>query len=112
MVNLHCIYGECKSDSRYPQMLPPGTIFIPFPKPGKIVDGMTQWEKNKQREKTEKAKRWTHACGRKGFSSVDQITRHIYICSIHFLEPITQNFDINQDPIIATSTTARKNDEK
>ena len=63
----HCCWGNCVNDTRYPERLPPGTYFIPFPKVGKIKDGMTQWEKNKQNDKIEKAKKWIHACGQIGF---------------------------------------------
>lgn len=41
----HCCWGLCKSDSRYTEKIPPGTVFINFPKLGKIKDSMTEWEK-------------------------------------------------------------------
>ena len=83
--------------------MPDGTYFLPFAKPGKVKEGMTKWEKDFQAQKTEKAKRWIHACGRKDFNSVTQITKNTFICSLHFHEPI----DDNPDPIIATSSIER-----
>ena len=80
----HCSSGLCKSDSRYPESMPVGIYFITFAKVGKIKDGMTEWEKNKQNEFTEKAKKWVQACGRKGFT-IDKITKDTYICSLHFV---------------------------
>ena len=35
-----------------------GNFFIRFPKPGKLRDNMSLWEKNQAKNKTEKAKRW------------------------------------------------------
>lgn len=81
--------------------LPPGTHFIRFAKPGKIKNEMTAWEINRENTKTEKAKRWLHACGRQNFSLLEQITKDTYICSLHFIDPIEEN----PDPIIATSVT-------
>ena len=45
----------------------------------------------------------THACGRKDFHSLAQITKDTYICSLHFVEPIEEN----PDPMLATSLTER-----
>ena len=84
MVNKHCCYGICTSDSRYPEKLPKGTYFLNFSKPGKVKEGMTKWQKDKQAQKTERAKRWIHVCGRKDFHSITQITKDTYICSLHF----------------------------
>ena len=81
MVVKHCCYGLCKSDNRYPDSMPAGTTLI-----------------NQEKKKIEKGKRWIHACGRKDFSSIEQITKSTYICSLHFLKN-------NPDPIIATSVT-------
>ena len=49
------------------------------------------------------AKRWIHACGKKDFHSVRQITKNTFICQLHFDEPIGDN----PDPIIATSSIER-----
>ena len=39
-----------------------------FSKPGNVEEPMTQWEKDRENVKTEKAKKWVHAsCGREGF---------------------------------------------
>ena len=107
MVVKHCCYGLCTSDSRYPEKLPEGTKFYfkfyPFTKPGYIKETMTNWEKEKQNQRTEKARRWLKACGRKDFNSIEQITKHTYICSLHFIDPIEEN----PDPVHATSMTER-----
>ena len=112
MVVKHCCYGICASDSRYPGKMPDGTYFLPFAKPGKVKEGMTKWKRDFQAQRTEKAKRWIHACGRKDFHSVSQITKDTYIGSLHFVEPIGDN----PDPIIATSsigqTTLKRNIRK
>ena len=63
MVVKHCCYGLCTSDSRYPEKLPEGTTFYPFTKPGYIKETMTNWEKEKQKQRTEKAHRWLNSCG-------------------------------------------------
>ena len=68
---------------------------------------MTDWEINKQNIKTERAKRWLHACGRKDFHSLAQITKDMYNCSLHFVEPIEENVD----PMLATSLTERTIEE-
>lgn len=80
----HCCWGNCTNDSRYPERFLLDTFFIRFPKPGKIKDSMTQWEKDRESSKTEKAKIWAHACGRKGFT-VANIKKDTYICSQHFI---------------------------
>ena len=41
-VKKHCCDGTCKSDTRRLHLLPAGIKVIPFPKPGKIRDGMTE----------------------------------------------------------------------
>ena len=62
--SIHCCWGDCQSDTR--TMGPISHIyFLPFPKPGKIKDTMTDWEKSRAEERTQKTKRWLHACGRK-----------------------------------------------
>ena len=45
---------------------------------------MTQWEKDRENVKTEKAKKWVHACGREGFS-IKNIKKDTFICSNHFI---------------------------
>ena len=100
----HCCWGICKSDSRFPGSLPPSTVFIRFAKPGNIKDSMTEWEKQQQIDRTEKAKRWVHACGRKGFT-IKRIKNHTYICSLHFIDGNGPTID-NPDPINATLTNS------
>ena len=80
----HCCWGNCPNDSRYPNKQPSGTYFIRFPKPGKVKESMTQWEKENENSKTEKAKKWVHACSRKGFT-ITSIKKDTYICSNHFI---------------------------
>ena len=87
-----------------PLGLPPGTRFLPFAMPRVIKDGLTDFLREKENEKNERAKRWVHACGRKDFISVNQITKDTYICSLHFIDPIEEN----PDPVIATSSSVRK----
>ena len=103
MIVNHCVYGLRTSDSRYPQTLPAETVFYPFVKPSVINAGMTAWEINKQNLKTERAKRWLHDCGKKDFNAMAQITKHTYICNLHFVEPIEEN----PEPILASSLTER-----
>ena len=98
----HCSWGLCKSDSRFPENLPPGTEFIRFPKPGKIKTSMTKWEEEQQMQRTEKAKRWVHACGRRNFT-VDKIRGHTYICSLHFIGGKGPTID-NPEPLNAKLT--------
>ena len=38
----HCRYGLCTHDSRYPGKLPEGTVH-----PGKVKEGMTNWDKER-----------------------------------------------------------------
>ena len=80
----HCCWGNCTNDSRYLDKLPTGTYFMTFPKVGKIKESMTQWEKDREKAKSEKAKKWTHACGRKNFG-IANIKKDTYICSNHFI---------------------------
>ena len=90
----------CKSDTRYAEKLPPDTFFVRFAKPGWIKDGMTEWQKNQHNDRTLKAKRWIHACGRREFT-VDKIKNHTYICSLHFIGGKGPTPD-HPDPIKAT----------
>ncbi|XP_066917504.1 uncharacterized protein [Clytia hemisphaerica] len=103
----HCCAGNCKHDSRYPENLAAGTYFLPFSKPGKLKDGMTQWERNRQNERTEKTKRWLHACGRKNFG-IENVKPYTYICSVHFVGGSGPT-DQNPDPLLATFTEAEVN---
>ena len=75
--NIHCCWGVCNADTRYLDRLPLKTVYIPFPKLGKLRDGMTEWERNREAERTEKAKRWVHACGQKDFT-IDKI-KHTHL---------------------------------
>ena len=107
MATKHCCWGLCKSDSRFPDRLPGGTTFLRFPKPGKIRENMSEWEKLKARRDTEKAKRWIHACGRKDFTKVEQIKKDTYICSIHFVDG--KPTEANPEPMFAHLTEREQN---
>ena len=98
----HCCWGNCKNDPRYPDKLPSGTYFIRFPKPGNIKESMTQWEKDRENVKTEKAKKWVHACGREGFS-IKNIKKDTFICSNHFIGCCSPTEE-DPDPLLATLT--------
>ena len=108
MVVKHCCYGLCTSDNRYPERMPEGTNFLPFAKPGIIKEGMTPLEKERESAKTQRAKRWMHACGRKNFCSLSQITKHTYICSLHFDQPIGENSDPRLSTVNADSRRKRR----
>ena len=96
----HCCWGTCKTDGRYMEKVPDGTYFIPFPKPGKEKDGMTQWEVKGQKDRTEKSKRWINLCSRDNFT-IKNINRHTYICSLHFIGGNGPTEE-NPDPIKAS----------
>ena len=73
----HCCWGECKTDSRYPDKWPNSLkelqqsgkkVFIPFPKPSQDI---------------EKCKRWLVACSRQFFTE-EKISRNTYICALHW----------------------------
>ena len=83
--------------------MPDGTVFLPFSKPGRHREGMTKWELEQAKIKTERAKRWLHACGRKDFSKLEQITKDTYICSLHFFNGQGPTEE-NPDPVLATLT--------
>lgn len=102
--NKHCCWGNCQSDSRYPDKLPTRTFFINFPQVGKIKDKNTDWKNCQEKEKTEKAKRCAHKCGRKGFD-ISKITKDTYICSLHFHGGKGPTTD-DPDPILATLSAA------
>ena len=90
----HCFWGLYKSNSRYPESIPEGTHFTRFAKVGKVKNGMEKWEKNKQNELAEKAKKWVNACGRKGFT-IGKINKDAYICSLPF---VSRNGPTEEDP--------------
>lgn len=72
-----CSWGLCKSSSRKNE---PDVRFVRFP------------NVKKQRKRAEK---WALLCGRVGFT-VENVTRHRYICSKHF--PPNSILDPNQNP--------------
>ena len=62
-----------------------GVFFIRVAKPGYLKDTMSDCEKQQNFKKTEKAKRWLHACERKDFNNIEHIKKYTYICSLHFV---------------------------
>ena len=64
---------------------------------------MTVLQKQAILKKQEKTKRWIYLCGRKDFSSIDQVTKDTYICSLHFSNKIGPVND-DDEPINATLT--------
>ena len=68
-----------------------------------MKDGLTEWEKKRELEKTEKAKIWLHACGRKDFCSLSDVKKDTYICSIHFYGGKGTTED-HPDPVLALLT--------
>ena len=75
----HCSWVLCNMDSRYPERMKEGVFFIRFAKPGRLKDTMSDWERQQNLKKTEKAKRWLHACGRKDFNRIEQIKILIFV---------------------------------
>ncbi|MEO0686284.1 MAG: THAP domain-containing protein, partial [Cyanobacteria bacterium J06649_11] len=63
-------------------------------------ESMTQWEKENENSKTEKAKKWVHACSRKNFT-ITIIKKDTYICSNHFIGGSGPT-DLNPDPYSAS----------
>ena len=95
----HCCWGECKTDSRFPEEWPKSLkelqesgkkVFIPFPKPSQDIA---------------KCKRWLVACSREFFTE-KSISRNTYICALHwpeekgptaeFPDPLKANFTPTQ----------------
>lgn len=95
----HCCWGECRSDSRYPDKLHKSLkemvasansakIFIPFPKPSLP-------------QNIDRCHRWISACCREHFT-INDITRNTYVCALHwpgkkgptqeFPDPLKANF--------------------
>ena len=68
-----------------------------------MKDGLTEWEKKRELEKTEKAKICLHACGRKDFCSLSDVKKDTYICSIHFYGGQGTTED-HPDPVLALLT--------
>ena len=64
--------------------MPEETRLIRFPKVGKVKEVMTESEKKKQNELTEKAKKCVYARDKKRFT-IDKITKDTYICSLPFV---------------------------
>ena len=105
MVVKHCCWGVCKTDSRY--NMPEGVTFHPFPKPGRIKDGMTELQKREIRKKHKITERWLYLCGRKDFTSIDQVTKDTYICSLHFVSTSGPT-DEHPEPFLASLTEEQK----
>ena len=86
MVNKHCCYGTCTSESRYAgrKESMQGVSFIPLPKPTSQPD---------------KCKKWVTACYRSDFD-VQHVNKDTYICTKHFVGGNGPTDD-HQDPIPA-----------
>ena len=67
----HCSWGLYNMDSRYPEQMK-RVFFITFAKPGCLKDTMSDWERQQNLKKTEKAKRWPHACGMKDLIALNR----------------------------------------
>ena len=74
----HCCWGECKTDSRYPERWPKSLkdlqesgkkVFIPFPKPSQDIV---------------KCRRWIAACSRQFFTEKSISRNYTYICALHW----------------------------
>ena len=61
---------------------------------------MTKWEINQEKTKTQKCKKWLHACGRPADFNMQKVTKDTYICSLHFVGNQGPTEE-NPDPIIA-----------
>ena len=82
----HCSQGLSNMDSRYPERMREGAFFIRSAKPGRLKDTISDWERQQRFKKTEKAKRWLHACGRKDLNRIEQIKKDTYVCSLHCVD--------------------------
>ena len=67
----HCSKGLCNMDSKYPERIKEGVIFIRFTKLGRLKVTMSDWERQQNLKKIEKAKRWLHTCGRTDFNRLE-----------------------------------------
>ncbi|XP_042566525.1 zinc finger MYM-type protein 4 isoform X3 [Clupea harengus] len=65
-----CAYGTCKSDTRYPERLEGGVVFIAFPKP---------------KTQEERCRLWIKQCGPQSQLNISKINKHTYVCSKHFV---------------------------
>ena len=86
MPTKHCVWGECRNDSRYKHketMI--GVVWYPFPKP---------------KTNMEKCKKWIKLCGRPHSElNPDKISRYTYVCSKHFVGGLMT--DLFPDPMDA-----------
>ncbi|KAK7479313.1 hypothetical protein BaRGS_00029391 [Batillaria attramentaria] len=90
MPGKHCCYGECKSDSRYPERFP-GVKFFPIPKP---------------LNRLEETKEWIKACGRPHDQlNPERITKHHYVCSKPLLLDLCVKLVLSQLIVISGSTS-------
>ena len=102
MVNKHCAYGTCNSDSRHmhkPHM--EGVGFVYFPQSKKDPD---------------KCSRWVKLCGRpsegyRSFAAVTSVTKDTYICTKHFVGGQGPTFEC-PDPIPASEVENKLSERK
>jgi len=94
MPTKHCVFGDCKSDSRFHPWLK-WAAFVKPTKPKNI----------------DRAKRWIYLLKREDFSSIDKISGNTYICEKHFPEEDHENLDWrtnhNLEPIPPNAVTKR-----
>ncbi|KAI4892062.1 hypothetical protein NFI96_022369 [Prochilodus magdalenae] len=65
-----CVWGNCKSDTRYPDRVV-GVVFYPFPKP---------------KTNLQKCQLWIRLCGRpQQRLNTNTISKNTYVCSKHFI---------------------------
>ncbi|KAJ8307965.1 hypothetical protein KUTeg_009012 [Tegillarca granosa] len=87
-----CSHETCKTDDRYPDRLPGGVKFVPFPKPKTEYD---------------KCLRWNKLCGRPHDQlNPTKINANRYVCTKHFVNQSwpTRNFP---DPLPADPYTPK-----
>ena len=67
---------------------------------------MTELQKAEIREKQKKTERWIYLCGRKDFTSIDQVTKDTHICSLHFVS-LSGPTEDHPEPFLASLTEQR-----
>ena len=69
----HCSWGLCNMDPRYPDRMKEGIFFVTFAKSYRLKNTMSDWERRQNFKRTENAKRWLLACGKKDFNDIKKI---------------------------------------
>jgi len=89
-----------------------GTAFFPFPKPGRLRKDMTKWEQDDAKKRTDGAKRWLNASGRKDLANRKKIMKGRYIFSLHFENPSGPTEKSRSNSCKVDGKRSRKPDEK